>query len=693
MQITVVTGARSNAIGEGLTYESDAPVAVGSLVEVPLRKKSIEGMVVAAGNEPPGTDFTVRPIIGLLSATPLLPAALIHTLIWMTGYYKCSLRQALAFALPSSPWAALIKKTQKVSILKEEPIKSAKQKDIVDLLKKGPLTKEMLLKHHSVSSSALQTLLKKGILILRTEEEMSHSISPRSPVQEKKTPQGDAIMEETKPMLLVDASGKERWHVYRDLISRTLQEGKQVIIVTPDILRSEFAALELEHYASSVILLHSDMTPKRRRDVFQQIHRGDVSLVIGTRTALFAPCHALGLVIVDDEHEWTMKSDRTPRFHVRETAEVLCKHSNAHLVFGSASPSLEAWHAATVTKKFRTLTLTQPEKLKVPTLCIDLAESDFGKSYPLTPPLVDALRECKKRKEQAVLFVNHRGAASGIVCRDCRNRILSPESGVPFTVHKDVHGAVFLMDHQTGVIEKVPTVCPHCNSVNLFPIGTGTQGIEALVKRFVPDARIARIDRDVFVTAAERNTFLRTMKEDRIDILIGTQAVLRAAKYPRVTLAAAVVADIGLSAPTFRAGEHVFQHLMTLKSALSGKKHAQCIIQSFRPESPELQAVVHDSIEEYLQTELTLRRTYNYPPFSKIIRLIFRGEHARGRAEEYTALLRARAERENVPCTVTCIPSAEKAGVWLINIRGHDPHALLAFADLRMLIVDADPWD
>jgi primosomal protein N' (replication factor Y) len=319
-------------------------------------------------------------------------------------------------------------------------------------------------------------------------------------------------------------------------------------------------------------------------------------------------------VIIDEEHEWTYKSEQTPRYHAREVAEWLCKASGAKLVLGSATPSLEAW---TNTKSGAYTLATLPERFNGGTMpkveIVDLATAEFGKHYPFTNPLIDAIQSRLDRGEQTVLFLNHRGRASALLCLQCRRRIVSPESQLPFTVHHGTDGRPFLLDHSSGLTAPVPEACPHCQSLDLREVGAGTQRIEESLKELFPKARILRADRDTLTNVEEMQTLLKTMAGGDADILLGTQTVTKGLDLPRVTLAAVLVADIGMSLPHFRAGERTFQLLMQLTGRSGRHAPGEVIIQTFRPDALEVRAAATHDASTYLDAELRLRLAMGYP--------------------------------------------------------------------------------
>ena len=325
-----------------------------------------------------------------------------------------------------------------------------------------------------------------------------------------------------KPSLLFGITGSGKTEVYAQLIADAITAGKQAIFLVPEILLTEHCIHRFEELIDpeAIAVIHSRLTPTAKREAWGAIARGEKKLVIGSRSALFAPSRNLGLVVIDEEHEWTYKNEQTPRYHARETAEKLCQLSGAKLVMGTATPSLEAWsrvkgdryHLARLDERYGGAVLPDVR-------VIDLATVDFGDLYPFSPPLLDAIDDRLKKGEQSVLFLNRRGLATALLCLECRRRIVSPDSNLPFTVHSSGMGNPYLMDHTSGLRAEIPVQCPHCNSANLHCVGAGTQKIEAILERKFPNARILRADSDTLKHPEQMRLLLKKMREGQADIL------------------------------------------------------------------------------------------------------------------------------------------------------------------------------
>ena len=706
MHCLVLLNTRSPGIQNGLTYETgEVLVQPGSLVKVPLRKKSMEGIVIETGNKTEEQAFDAKPVEALLGREPLLSAAQLQTVRWMAGKYFCSLRAALTPFLPASPWRNALPKEQVFFRLAQEPDHmGAKQKHIVALLRgKDGMSKEEILQKTESSPATLNVLLKKGIVVEEKHAHQKTAVPSSYPLLEQPpalTPiqqrAYEALKKETRPSLLFGITGSGKTEVYATLIADQAKRGKQSILLVPEILLTEHTIHRFARMfeRSSIAVLHSRLTPAARRNEWQRIHHHDVALVIGSRSALFAPCRNLGLVIIDEEHEWTYKNEQSPRYNTRDAAETLCRFSDAKLVLGSATPSLEAWQRA----KTGTYALVPiPERFQnrpLPSVTVvDLGAVKFGSLYPFSPTLLQAMEVRLQKKEQSVLFLNRRGMASGMLCLECRRRLVSPLTQLPFTVHKARDGKPYLLDHISGASASIPARCPQCGSTQLFPVGAGTQRLEELLRTVFPKARVLRADSDSLKHPEQMRDLLRSMRENEADILLGTQSVVKGLDLPGVTLAAVLVADIGMSLPHFRAGERVFQLLTQLTGRSGRTVPGDVIIQTFRPDALEVVAASKHRTEEYLDAELQLRTTLRYPPSTELIRFLVSGDNAESRAKTFHRAVQS-AITEQMDARASVAPTLFGAGKeWHILLKGNGIHSLLSQLPSENITVDVDPVD
>jgi primosomal protein N' (replication factor Y) len=704
MEYTVLTASKSAGIANGLTYGSpDNNISVGTPVLVPLRNAITEGIVVAK-QENTERKFDIKNIAKALSKDPLLSSYHIQTLQWMSTYYCCSMRQTARAFLPGNSWKDLlpaIKKGYKLTDTTAE-VRGAKQQAVLECLTGRDWVEVRELKEVSGCSTATLAGLKAKAIIEEISVEPKKLVSPMteftlpilSPEQKKVFSE---IRSEKRPSLLFGVTGSGKTEIYASLIAEAIASGKSAILLVPEILLTEHCIYRFQELMDSkrIAVLHSRLTPAGRRDVWRSIREGSIDLVIGSRSALFSPLPNLGLVILDEEHEWTYKNEQTPRYHARETAETLTRFASAKLVLGTATPCLESWAKA---QEGLYHLARLPERYmgqKLPNVrVIDLANVEFGNSYPFSFPLLTAIENRLTKGEQSVLFLNRRGIASALLCLDCRRRVVSPDSQLPFTVHRGVGGSAQLVDHTTNLRIHAPSLCPQCGSANLREVGAGTQRIEDILETKFPSARILRADRDTLLHPEHMRLLLKKMREQQADILLGTQSVVKGLDLPNVTLAAVLLADIGLSLPHFRAGERIFQLLTQLTGRSGRAKDGEVIIQTFRPDAPEVRMAAEHKTEEYLQNELKLRVHTGYPPTTKIVRLLCRDDGAKQCAHKLAASATEVSSVKKLGLAVSCSPTLFGGGrIWHVLLRGNNPREVLSDLDLTGAVVDIDPME
>jgi len=698
MEIQVLTSAKSPGISGGLTYGSTQDVATGSLVTVPLRNAFLEGIVL--GQAQSTQKFDVKSIHNTLLKEPLLSPAHMQTMQWMSEYYSCSLRQALRPFLPGKPWAALLPQSiEGYRLIDPQECKGDKQAAVIEYLSgKQWVSWDAIRKATGVTKATMQTLQKRGIVSSSTEDEytqcIAENITPKrptlSPMQQEVY---EKISQSSKPSLLFGITGSGKTEVYMQLIADAIEAGKQALVLVPEILLTEHS---VPRYVTSIdrkyiAVVHSRLTPAQKREIWKKIRFGDIKLVIGSRSALFAPLQRLGIVLIDEEHEWTYKNEQSPRYHARDVADQLCKNANAKLVLGTATPSLESWHKAkTGVYTFAELTERFGDATMPTVSVVDLANVAFGNNYPFSNTVFDAIENRLQKKEQSVLFLNRRGMATSLLCMDCRRRVISPESNLPFTVHRQGNNQIYLQDHTSGALAKVPTECPGCQSTRLQAVGAGTQRIEDILRKRFPGARILRADSDTLSSPEEMRTLLSKMENNEADILLGTQGVVKGLDLPRVTLAVVLLADVGMSLPHFRAGERTFQ-LLTQLTGRSGRKiPGEVVIQTFRPDCLEVRCAALHQTKEYLDYELDFRKKSLYPPFGNMIRLLLRGEDQKQRAK----LLSEKIKIQYPNLTIGCAPTFFGGGKqWHLLIRGDNPRTIFDTLDRTDITIDIDPLD
>lgn len=482
-----------------------------------------------------------------------------------------------------------------------------------------------------VTDQTLKALVNAGIL-----EPVESLAQPRhQPTHEPNPYQATAIKAITKAVqtrkpetfLLFGVTGSGKTEVYLQSAAECLAHGRKVLMIVPEIALASQALSKLrDRFGDRVALVHSGLAAGERLDTWLRIQKGSAAIVLGARSALFAPLDDIGLIIVDEEHEPAYKQDSVPRYHARTVAQWLAEAHGATVVLGSATPSLETYHLAQ-NGTYKLLTL--PERAANATLptihLVSLAELyQAGEPSLLSPFLKEQIEETLKRKEQVILFLNRRAYAPSLVCRECGQGFPCPRCSVNLSFSRKLGK---LRCHHCDYSMNVPTVCPKCGGVRLKPLGIGTEKVEETLHELFPQARIARLDRDIASRKGALDEILTNFRMRDIDILVGTQMIAKGLDFPYVTLVGVIAADMSLNMPDFRAGERTYQLLSQVAGrAGRGNLPGQVIIQTFNPEQPVLQATVAHDYEGIAQSLLSEREAVSYPPYVQLVNILVSGD-------------------------------------------------------------------
>ncbi len=522
-----------------------------------------------------------------------------------------------------------------VSLLEREPDLAAfppKQKEALQLMLAIPKEEFPLSEiSDTVSYSVVHALRKKGLLSItpkQVEREFFSYDSGAGPKQitlneeqQLAVQQISEHTEEAKVNLLFGITGSGKTEVYIPLIRSCLQEGRGVIFLIPEIaLTPQMVERFQGEFGSTLAISHSQLSDRQRLHQWQKIAAGDCRIVIGARSAVFAPIPNLGLIIVDEEHEQSYKQDNNPRYNGRDLAVVRAKLERAKIVLGSATPSLESWHNQ-ATGKYALQTLTsRPLDVKLPEVRILSLCEDYNQQL-LSDELIVAIGARLERKEQVILFQNRRGFSSYMQCLKCGELIKCVNCDISMYYHRDREE---MHCHYCGNAYPSPRKCPKCGSFTFSYGSPGTQKVEQLLQILFPQARVLRLDSDSARKLDSHKTMYRRMKDGEVDILLGTQMISKGLDFPNVTLVGIISADISLNVPDFRSAERTFQ-LCTQVAGRAGRadKRGEVIIQTYNPEH---YAIVHAGNQNYrafAEEELSHRKQLNYPPYYRLARILF----------------------------------------------------------------------
>lgn len=485
-----------------------------------------------------------------------------------------------------------------------------------------------LLEAAGVQSSVLKAMVDRGAAVETYEEVYREPTNPELqdvPIPEKLTdeqvqalkPIEKAIVnEQQETFLLHGVTGSGKTEVYLRAIQQVLEKGQDAIMLVPEIsLTPQMTARFKARFGELVAVLHSALSAGEKYDEWRKIHRGEVKVVVGARSAIFAPFENIGIIILDEEHEATYKQEETPRYHARDVAIKRSAHFNCPVILGSATPSLESY--ARGTKDVYTL-LTLKNRAREQALpevtIVDMREElKAGNRSMFSIPLAEALKERLERKEQSILFLNRRGFSSFVLCRDCGTTVECPNCDISLTYHR-AHES--LKCHYCGHEERVPLECPECESEHIRFFGTGTQKVEEEITKLFPEARVIRMDVDTTSRKGSHERLLRQFSEGQADILLGTQMIAKGLDFPNITLVGVLAADTTLHLADFRAAEKTFQ-LMTQVSGRAGRHElpGEVFIQTYSPEHYAIELAKDQHYEPFYNMEMQSRMQFGYPPY------------------------------------------------------------------------------
>lgn len=560
------------------------------------------------------------------------------------------------------------------------------------------LSVEELKEKAAVTDSPIHTLLQKGVLVeqRRQEKRDVFQLEDYTPTQPfYPTPaQAQALAllreeeqkEQKRPVLLHGVTGSGKTEIYMQLIEHVIMAGKQAIVLVPEIsLTPQIMERFISRFGKRVSVTHSRLSLGERLDQWRKARDGEISIIIGPRSALFMPFSNLGVIVMDECHESSYISDVTPKYHTREVARKLSELTGALLVMGSATPDIDSYHRA-VTGEFLLLQLKERTKgSRLPEVFVtDMRkELEDGNRSAFGLPLQQAIRENLEKGQQTMLFLNRRGYSTFVSCRKCGEALTCPSCNVSYTYHASDKA---LVCHYCGKEVPVPKTCPSCGSHYIRYFGTGTQKIEEETRRLFPEASILRMDADTTTGKNGHARILELFGKGKADILIGTQMIAKGHDFPNVTLVGILAADLSLNLGTYQAAETCFQ-LITQAAGRAGRGElaGRVFIQTYQPENHAIRMAAAQDYEGFYQEEILLRQAMEYPPFSHIFSVLITGEMEQEvilAAQRLGAYMNHYAERAG--CTVVGpapapLPKFRGEFRWQIFAKGTDADRLKAF--------------
>jgi len=717
----------------------DRMLTPGRRVRVPFGRgnRTVVAYCVEVTNQPVGSR-RLKSVAEVIDVQSLLSPAMLRLTRWMADYYLCPWGQVLEAVAPAAVRRmAGTREVQLLSVpddvrgrLAALKLKSAVQRKALEELARSerPLSAAQLAARVDCTAAPIRALLKQGLVEATTSRVSSGSLSLAEGSGDAAAGNGRLVLnadqqaaltsiiaaldaQQSAGILLHGVTGSGKTEVYLQAIEHVASFGRQAIVLVPEISLTPQTVRRFAARFARVAVLHSHLTDVERHRHWQSIARGEVEVIVGARSAVFAPTPHLGLIVLDEEHESTFKQDSAPRYHARDVAWQRAQAEGIPLVLGSATPSLESWQR-TITGEFTRLSLPK-RVLNLPlpqALTVDLRDPAHTKRSrgAISRPLHQAMTAALRDGGQVMLLLNRRGFATHIQCPACGFVLNCAHCDLPLTFHRQ-HAAALChyCDHQSPA----PTACPDCKSPAIRYGGLGTQKLEDEVRARFPDYPCARMDVDSMRQRGSHDRVLESFRRGEIRILLGTQMIAKGLDFPDVTLVGVVNADTALHLPDFRAAERTFQLVAQVAGRTGrGQRGGRVLVQTLSPDHPAIAAAVRHDFVAFARHELALRRAANYPPFATMVRLVVRGPQettARESAVHLGERLRSAAAgldgvRVLGPGTA---PIARLRGEHRFQIQMQAPLASGVQAVVREAVggfappdevrwtVDVDPWD
>ena len=667
-------------------------IEVGHRVKVPfgVKNKPTEAFVLGLKCEGIENVKKIKYISSILDDIPILTRDDLRLIDFLRENYLCKYIDAIRTIIPSGLSKGIKNKKKTVIVFNKELDGKFKDKDnyvkIVNLIKEkdGELTKSEIINDYSLSSYSLNKLIENGYLL--TEDRVVYRYNTRSYMEESKNVLNDEqrsafnkiLNSDKKGFLLKGVTGSGKTEVYMNLVGETLKEGKSAIVLVPEIsLTPQMIERFKGRFGKNVALFHSKLSQGERFDEWYRIKRGEARLVVGARSAIFLPLDNPGIIIIDEEHENTYKSEQNPKYSTKEVAKFLSEIKGCKYILGSATPSIETYYEALNGKLELVEIKNRVSNRPLPQMeIVDMREELKSRNLSLlSRSLYNEMKDALERKEQIILFLNRRGFSSFVSCRSCGYVFKCPECDLSMTYHKNG----YLICHYCGRAQREQKVCPECGSKYVKFFGAGTQRVEEEVKKYFPKARVMRMDVDTTRNKDSHENIYNAFKCGEGDILIGTQMISKGLDFKNVTLVGVLAADISLNIPDYRSSERTYQIITQVAGrAGRGEKKGKVVIQTYTPNSLSLQYAIENNYNDLYNEEIKVRKIMNYPPFSTIF-LINSISKDEGKLKEFMnkvgeSLRKLLDSREDiqilgpVPCIITKLKDNYR---WQIIIKGN----------------------
>lgn len=625
-------------------------ILIGSAVKIPFGKgnRIIPGYVIGITEIPSWEVDKMKEILSVEEKKITLESELIQIAWFIRETCGATMNQALKTVIPVKSKTKEIEKAE-ISLAQDyqtpekwqELLEHYQKKHaavrirlVEALMKQTVLNQEYVKNVLKISSSVLKEMEKGNIITVKRTRTYRNPLTFLDDYRTDTDKDADVSLNEGQKQIVesicsdssmvhlihgITGSGKTR--IYMELIRRTLLEGKQAIIMIPEIsLTYQTVKRFFDVFGDRVSIIHSRLSPGERYDQLERARHGDIDIMIGPRSAVFTPFSNIGVIIIDEEHESSYKSETIPKYHARETAIFRAGLHHARVILGSATPSVESYYKA-LHGEYRLHTLSFRASGAVAQVSVaDLrAELEAGNKSIFSRRLASLIEDRLAKKEQIMLFLNRRGYAGFVNCRKCGEVLQCPHCDISLTYHSGER----LACHYCGYTTRMPQLCPSCHSRYIAPFGTGTEKVEALVHKQFPSARVLRMDADTTAAKGSHERILSQFAAHQADILIGTQMIVKGHDFPLVTLVGIIAADLSLYAQDYRASERTFQ-LLTQAIGRAGRKsdHGEAVIQTYHPENYSIVAASRQDYKEFYNQEILYRTMSGYPPVMQIMAIL-----------------------------------------------------------------------
>ncbi|MEZ5324385.1 MAG: primosomal protein N' [Verrucomicrobiales bacterium] len=649
-------------------------VQIGSRVRIPLRNRRATGTVLEVETLPDEGKFRLKDITDLIDDHPVLTRKLVELGRWISSYYRAPMESVMRSLLPEAVRSDVtaFREINVVSLAREISVD-----ELAALEQKAPRQAEVIVKLQQstepvamskLAAASVRALEKKGVVTVALQEvgrdphEGVHFIGSEplalNPEQEVAMETVLSALEnpsEVPPILLFGVTGSGKTEIYLQAIQAALNAGKTALVLVPEIsltpqtvdrFKTRFASMQ-----SEIAVFHSHLSAGERHDEWHKIHRRQARIVIGARSAIFAPLENLGIIVVDEEHETTYKQENPPRYQARDIAVVRGKMEGAVVLLGSATPGLESYQNA-LSGKYTMLRLDQrADDCQLPLIrVIDMRLEGKRRQKGMPGIFSEKLRIAVDKRledsEQVIFFLNRRGFATSFVCQGCGFVAKCNHCASSLTFHQSEDK---LVCHICGFRKLMPRKCPDCGDPSVRLQGYGTERVAEAVGKVFPKARVARVDADTMQRKNQLRETLAAFKSGKLDILVGTQMIAKGLHFPNVTLVGVLNADLGLHMPDFRSGERTFQLLTQVAGrAGRGEMKGEVFVQTFTPHHPAVQFARHHNFDGFAEQELEMRKLCSFPPFSHCVLITVRSTNER-MAEFTLETLHKRLEKELPP--------------------------------------------